>query len=135
MSKHASLFFAFIRGENDMAIRRIKAHYAIEDGDILKIINKPNRFAYFAFAVFFALIVVVLGASQLGVLLQVTIVLVAALIGFLSGSSGIEREVPRADLVEVKRYKWPPRVTVVLDDERAKMAKPPVHPPQRVDDE
>lgn len=117
-----------------MAIRRIKAHYAIEDGDILKIINKSNRVAYLMFAVLLAMIIVLIGLSNIGLLLQILIVAIAALVGFCTGSSGIEREVPRADLVEIKRYNWPPRVTVILDDERAKMAKPPPQPPKKKED-
>ena len=124
-----SVFYQW--GNNDMAIRRIKAHYAIEDGDILKITNKSNRMAHLMFAVLLATIVVLIGLSNVDWLLQILIVAIAALVGFCTGSSGIEREVPRADLVEIKRYNWPPRVTVILDDERAKMAKPPPQPPKK----
>ena len=114
-----------------MAIRRIKAHYAIEEGDILKVINKSNRMAYFIVAVLMGMALVILLLPKENWLVQIMIIMGAALLGFLCGDSGIEREVPRVDLVEVKRYHWPPRVTVVLDDERAKMAKPPPQPPKR----
>lgn len=108
-----------------MSIRRIKAHYAIEEGDIVKIINKPNRLIYLFFAVLLAMFVVVTFLSTAAGAIQLMFFITIIVIGFLSGSSGIERKVPRADVVEIKRYHWPPRVTVVLDDERARMARMP----------
>ncbi|PWQ99540.1 hypothetical protein [Leucothrix arctica] len=115
-----------------MPIRRIKAHYAIEEGDTLRIITKSNRVSSVMIAIFLAIIVSLIALSNMSYIAQLVFILLAGATGFLLGSGRIEREVPRVDIVEIKRYNWPPRVTVILDDERARMARP-VQPPKPKD--
>ena len=112
-----------------MPIRRIKAHYAIEEGDTLRIITKSNRVSSVIISIVLAIIVSLIALTNMSYISQLVFIILAGGAGFLVGSGRIEREVPRVDLVEIKRYNWPPRVTVILDDERARMARP-VQPPK-----
>ena len=113
-----------------MPIRRIKAHYATEEGDKVIIITESNRLSCVAFCLLIATITIYVVDQPVTALFSITALLIGLVIGLMLGNSKVEREVPRADLVEIKRYDWPKRVTVVLDDERSLMRKsnPPVKP-------
>ena len=107
-----------------MPIRRIKAHQAIEEGNKVKIITESDRLSCVIVCVIMALFISLKLGESLTSEFNLFAVLAAIALGALVGSSEIEREVPLADLVEIKRYDWPKRVTVILDDERSRMGRP-----------
>lgn len=111
-----------------MAIRRIKANYAVEDEGFLIITKRSRRLLYFILS---ALILIIIGLMFIENIRPLFIILCSLLLAAIisQADTGKEvRKVPLADLVEIKRYVWPPKVTVVLDDERAKMGKPGIPP-------
>lgn len=114
--------------EGDMAIRKIKANYAVEDGTFLIITKRSKRLFYFMLSALFLFIFAIafLNTVELPIIIVCSL-LGALLISQLVGGKEV-RKVPLADLVEIKRYVWPPKVTVILDDERAKMGKPNTPP-------
>jgi len=108
-----------------VAIRKIKANSATEDGDYIKIEDHSTRpFGALAGAlvgVFVALIAVEYFQiyNDEALTLVIFIVCVLTVLGILLGRNRIVRRVPKSDLVEIKK-KSHNQVTVVLDDERVK---------------
>ena len=106
-----------------MTIRRIKADAATEDGDYIRIERRSRRG-------FTTLVGVLLGVlicwfiSVLGYIypnqeiVLLIVVIMSMVAGFFLDEGQVVRRVPKIDLVEIKRYAWPPGVTVVFDDER-----------------
>ena len=106
-----------------MSVRRIKAHYAVEQGDVVRITTESNRLAYIAISMLLMFVFVLYELESADPVVQSLLVLFAACLGFLLSSGQVEREVPRIELVEIKPNKWSQRVTVILDDERSKHAR------------
>ena len=108
-----------------MAIRKIKAHVAIEDGEFIRLEKKSGRFSGLMMGGAFGLALGIMLAVFIG-LPQFVSITACLLLGSTIGaaiSPGKEvLLVPKTDLVEIKRY-VSGHVTVLLDDERVKLRK------------
>ncbi|RVU85989.1 hypothetical protein EOL70_00625 [Leucothrix sargassi] len=113
-----------------MPIRRIKAHRAVQEGDKVKITTESDRLPCIIICLLIAFVAIFFINKPDEPLLNLGVLGMGFLLGLLFGSSQVDREVPLADVVEIKRYDWPERVTVVLDDERSRMARPGGQPPK-----
>ena len=107
-----------------MAIRRIKADIATNDGDYIRIERRSRRGAGLLIGTATGLLIWFL-YYNLGMTFPnkefgfILIVSISATVGFFSDEGKVVRNVPTIDLVAIKRYSWPPRVTVIIDDERS----------------
>ena len=121
-----------------MSIRRIKAHTAEEEGSYIKIVKYSRRGSGLIIGTiigfFGSLVLLAMSDAAFSPEANFFIVVAASIMCAIYGASVAggreERQVPKADLVEIKRYIWPERVTVVLDDERGKTPKPPAQKPK-----
>ncbi len=105
-----------------MSIRKIKAHRAKVNDDYLSVETKSYKAFGGIFGAIIGLIVGwALGDGHSG---QFVFIIISGIAGFvlglLSAPGKVVREIPSVDLVEIKRYDYKGRVTVVLDDERTK---------------
>lgn len=101
-----------------MAIRKIKANAARVEGDYVLVEQHSQKTlgAFLGFVVGIGLAVLI----NEDWLLNGAVILMATSIGSALFPGEVIREVPQADLVELKHYPEEDRVTVVLDDERVK---------------
>lgn len=107
-----------------MSIRKIKANKAEIEGDYVKVETHSQRLITFVTTFIILAVVCIFIAlvfSKAGILiggLAASIGIATLVAAFAPGQ--ILRDIPLVDLVEIKRYQGKDKVTVVLDDERAK---------------
>lgn len=106
-----------------MSIRRIKAHKAHHVNDDYISVETQS---YKTFGAIIGVIVGLFVGAALGdgSSTQSWFIFTGSILGFVLGlllaPGKVVREIPSVDLVEIKRYDYKNRVTVVLDDERTK---------------
>lgn len=106
-----------------MSIRKIKANTAEIEGDYVKVETYSKRLTTFlktflvlsliCFITFFAL-------PTINLLVAIVSTLGVSILAAALAPGRVLRDIPLVDLVEIKRYQGKNKVTVVLDDERAK---------------
>lgn len=101
-----------------MSIRRIKANTARVEGDYV-LVEEYSRKSFGAILGFIlGLVIVIILKTDL--LSGMVVIFFAVFMMSLLFPGNVVREVPVADMVELKHYPDKERVTVVLDDERVK---------------
>lgn len=117
------------REASEVGIRRIKAHEAVIDGEFVRIIKYSTRKLGFLIGMVFGFPVSLALVDSFVSSWQATVIFVAGgtfMCGCLCAlicNGTVVRRIPKADLVEIKKYTWPAGVTVVLDDERVMRAR------------
>lgn len=108
-----------------MSIRRIKANKAEIDGDYVKVETFSQRPIVF-FTTLISLLIIYAVVIDLNrqdpehLFFSTLAILFASIIMTALAPGKVLRDIPLVDLVEIKRYAGEDKVTVVLDDERAK---------------
>lgn len=107
-----------------MSIRKIKAHKAQVNDEYISIETRSYKTIGAMVGCFTGLLFGgILSQGQPGETMLVSIIIggISGLfLGALTAPGKVIREIPSVDLVEIKRYDYKDKVTVVLDDERTK---------------
>ena len=107
-----------------MAIRKIKAHEAVEDGDFIRIRRRSSRLLGALIGCIIGCVITAFLKLELEFFRDdffdklFIVSSIFAIVGLALSKGEEVRRVPKIDLVEIKKYSSG-HVTVVLDDERS----------------